>query len=132
MFRTSPFLRWEKLRCTQQAKAHNYEKHALRVSRVIAVLAKSACKHAISLATRVNYKNEQQNWIYAILLLVQKLLYFSFWEKSNKNFLHFSFYLSLYSSHFPPYMQFSTYAIIRLCKKAYIVTPINPPMPPTK
>ena len=25
----------------------NYEKHALRVSRVIAVLAKSACKHAI-------------------------------------------------------------------------------------
>lgn len=23
MFRTSPFLRWEKLRCTQQAKAHN-------------------------------------------------------------------------------------------------------------
>ena len=31
----------------------NYEKHALRVSRVIAVLAKSACKHAIFLATRV-------------------------------------------------------------------------------
>lgn len=28
MFRTSPFLRWEKLRCTQQAKAHN-EKTAL-------------------------------------------------------------------------------------------------------
>ncbi len=23
LFRTSPFLRWEKLRCTQQAKAHN-------------------------------------------------------------------------------------------------------------
>jgi len=22
LFRTSPFLRWEKLRCTQQAKAH--------------------------------------------------------------------------------------------------------------
>ena len=34
----------------------NYEKHALRVSRVIAVLAKSACKHAIFLATRVNRK----------------------------------------------------------------------------
>ena len=34
----------------------NYEKHALRVSRVIAVLAKSACKHAIFLATRVNTK----------------------------------------------------------------------------
>ena len=31
----------------------NYEKHALRVSRVIAVLVKSACKHAIFLATRV-------------------------------------------------------------------------------
>ena len=31
----------------------NYEKHALRVSRVIAGLAKSACKHAIFLATRV-------------------------------------------------------------------------------
>ena len=31
----------------------NNEKHALRVSRVIAVLAKSACKHAIFLATRV-------------------------------------------------------------------------------
>ena len=26
MFRTSPFLRWEKLRCTQQAKAHNEKK----------------------------------------------------------------------------------------------------------
>ena len=25
MFRTSPFLRWEKLRCTKQAKAHKYE-----------------------------------------------------------------------------------------------------------
>ena len=34
----------------------NYEKHALRVSRVIAVLAKSACKHAIFLATRVKKK----------------------------------------------------------------------------
>ncbi|RHS27420.1 hypothetical protein DWV68_04570, partial [Roseburia sp. AF12-17LB] len=32
----------------------NYKKHALRVSRVIAALAKSACKHAIFLATRVN------------------------------------------------------------------------------
>ena len=36
------------------ASCVNYEKHALRVSRVIAVLAKSACKHAIFLATRVN------------------------------------------------------------------------------
>ena len=35
------------------ASCVNYEKHALRVSRVIAVLAKSACKHAIFLATRV-------------------------------------------------------------------------------
>jgi hypothetical protein len=26
LFRTSPFLRWEKLRCTQQAKAHNEKK----------------------------------------------------------------------------------------------------------
>ena len=34
-------------------QVHTYEKHALRVSRVIAVLAKSACKHAIFLATRV-------------------------------------------------------------------------------
>ena len=38
------------------ASCVNYEKHALRVSRVIAVLAKSACKHAIFLATRVNTK----------------------------------------------------------------------------
>ena len=36
----------------------NYEKHALRVSRVIAVPAKSACKHAIFLATRVNKKED--------------------------------------------------------------------------
>ena len=35
----------------------NYEKHALRVSRVIAVLAKSTCKHAIFLATRVNKRD---------------------------------------------------------------------------
>ena len=33
------------------------EKHALRVSRVIAVLVKSACKHAIFLATRVIKKS---------------------------------------------------------------------------
>ena len=32
----------------------NYEKYAFRISRVIAVLAKSACKHAIFLATCVN------------------------------------------------------------------------------
>ena len=31
-------------------------------------------------------KNEQQNWIYASLLLVQELLYFSFLKKSNKYF----------------------------------------------
>ena len=37
----------------RKAISCNYEKHALRVSRVIAVLAKSACKHAIFLATRV-------------------------------------------------------------------------------
>ena len=37
----------------------NYEKHALRVSRVIAVLAKSACKHAIFLATRVKYETPE-------------------------------------------------------------------------
>ena len=35
----------------------NYEKHALLVSRVIAVLVKSACKHAIFLATRVKEKD---------------------------------------------------------------------------
>ena len=34
----------------------NYEKHALRVSQVIAVLGKSACKHVIYLAARVNKK----------------------------------------------------------------------------
>ena len=28
MSRTSPFLRWEKLRCTQQAKAHNQSNHS--------------------------------------------------------------------------------------------------------
>jgi len=27
LFRTSPFLRWEKLRCTQQAKAHKKKPH---------------------------------------------------------------------------------------------------------
>ena len=27
MFRTSPFLRWEKLRCSQQAKAHKKKPH---------------------------------------------------------------------------------------------------------
>ena len=27
LFRTSPFLRWEKLRCTQHAKAHNKKPH---------------------------------------------------------------------------------------------------------
>ena len=26
LFRTSPFLRWEKLRCTQQAKAHKQKR----------------------------------------------------------------------------------------------------------
>ena len=41
------------LQVSQVITIRNYEKHALRVSRVIAVLAKSACKHAIFLATRV-------------------------------------------------------------------------------
>lgn len=36
----------------------NYEKHALLVSRVIAMLAKSAYKHAIFLATCVNKKGK--------------------------------------------------------------------------
>ena len=54
LFRTSPFLRWEKLRCTQQAKAHNYEKHAPRVSQVIAAVAKVSCKHGLWLVARVN------------------------------------------------------------------------------
>ena len=45
------------------ASCVNYEKHALRVSRVIAVLAKSACKHAIFLATRVNKKDNKFSFV---------------------------------------------------------------------
>ena len=34
-------------------------------------------------------KNEQPNWIYASLLLVQELLYFPFSKMSNENLLYF-------------------------------------------
>ena len=33
----------------------NYEKHALRVSQVIAAVAKVSCKHGLWLVARVNY-----------------------------------------------------------------------------
>ena len=35
----------------------NYEKHALRVSQVIAAVAKVSCKHGLWLVDRVNTKN---------------------------------------------------------------------------
>ena len=34
--------------------SHDYEKHAMRVSQVIAVVAKVSCKHGLWLVTRVN------------------------------------------------------------------------------
>ena len=42
MFRTSPFLRWEKLRCTQQAKSHN-KKAAMTFS---IITASNRCSHS--------------------------------------------------------------------------------------
>lgn len=36
-FRTSPFLRWEKLRCAQQAKAHNKKTQEQSVPEFLAV-----------------------------------------------------------------------------------------------
>ena len=50
------------------ASCVNYEKHALRVSRVIAVLAKSACKHAIFLATRVKKEPTSSRFFSKILM----------------------------------------------------------------
>ncbi|WP_337461411.1 hypothetical protein, partial [Jutongia sp.] len=44
-------------------------------------------------------KNEQQNWIYASLLLVQRLLYLLFLKKSNRNFLAFRLSASLTFSY---------------------------------
>ena len=35
----------------------------------------------------IETKNEQQNWIYASLLLVRGLLYFNFSKMSNENLL---------------------------------------------
>ena len=42
LFRTSPFLRWEKLRCTQQAKSHN-KKAAMTFS---IITASNRCSHS--------------------------------------------------------------------------------------
>ena len=43
---------------------HNYEKHAPRVSQVIAAVAKVSCKHGLWLVTRVNKTKLPLNTIY--------------------------------------------------------------------
>ena len=40
----------------------NYEKHALRVSQVIAAVAKVSCKHGLWLVARVNHNHRLSRW----------------------------------------------------------------------
>ena len=50
-------------RAKHSVRLHNYEKHALRVSGVIAVLLHCTCKHGILIVTRVNQKQARLNFV---------------------------------------------------------------------
>ena len=69
LFRTSPFLRWEKLRCTQQAKAHNKEPDAQLFIRY-PVLCLYLLKHNRRLHDRTRNAHDRKCSIYFFCFLI--------------------------------------------------------------